>query len=80
MAVEAYSPEGKSVLPGVAGELVCSRPFPCQPLGFWPLPGFGDDAAVEKARRRHKQSYFETFENVWCEPQAFISTVCSCIW
>lgn len=67
MAIEAYSQDGKPVPPGEAGELVCTRPFPCQPVGFWPLPGFGEDVAVEKSRKRYKQSYFETFKDVWCE-------------
>ena len=67
MAIEAISQEGKPVPPGEAGELVCLQPFPCQPIGFWPLPGFGSDGAVDEAHKRYKQSYFETFENVWCK-------------
>ncbi|KAF8484292.1 hypothetical protein JB92DRAFT_3029847 [Gautieria morchelliformis] len=65
MSIEAFSHDGKPVPTGEAGELVCVCPFPCQPIGFWPLPGFGDDIAVEAAHKRYKQSYFETFENVW---------------
>ncbi|KAF8592338.1 acetoacetate-CoA ligase [Ramaria rubella] len=65
MAIEAFSYDGRPVQPGEAGELVCLRPFPCQPIGFWPLPGFGDMAAVDIAQKRYKQSYFETFKNVW---------------
>ena len=67
MAIEAYSQHGMPVPPGEAGELVCLQPFPCQPIGFWPLSGFGDDLVVDKACKRYKQSYFETFERVWCE-------------
>jgi acetoacetyl-CoA synthetase len=67
MAIEAFSQEGKPVPPGEAGELVCLQPFPCQPIGFWPLPGFGSDAAVGEARKRYRQSYLEAFENVWCK-------------
>ncbi|KIJ56671.1 hypothetical protein M422DRAFT_149201 [Sphaerobolus stellatus SS14] len=65
MAIEAWSPEGKPVPVEEAGDLVCVQPFPCQPIGFWPLPGFGDDVAVEKARQRYQQSYFGTFDKVW---------------
>ncbi|KAK6216439.1 hypothetical protein LQW54_003443 [Pestalotiopsis sp. IQ-011] len=38
--------------PGEDGELICTEPFPCQPLTFWG-PG-GDD--------KYKASYFERFE------------------
>lgn len=66
MAVQAFSQHGTPVPSGEAGELVCTKPFPCQPLGFWPLPGYGDDTSVHKASVRYKQSYFETFDSgVW---------------
>ncbi|GJJ07461.1 hypothetical protein Clacol_001663 [Clathrus columnatus] len=66
MAVQAFSQDGKPVPPGDAGELVCTKPFPCQPLGFWPITGFDDDIAVQKALARYKQSYFAMFDNkVW---------------
>ncbi|KAH6647279.1 hypothetical protein BKA67DRAFT_582200 [Truncatella angustata] len=38
--------------PGEDGELVCTEPFPCQPLTFW-----GEGGAA-----RYKASYFERFE------------------
>ncbi|KAF8204986.1 acetoacetyl-CoA synthetase [Pholiota molesta] len=65
MAVESFSPTGSLNPPGEEGELVCVRPFPCMPLGFWPLPGFGSDSEVEAAKSRSKQSYFSEFEGVW---------------
>ncbi|EQD66629.1 hypothetical protein B2A_01082, partial [mine drainage metagenome] len=34
MRVEIYDPEGRSVI-DETGELVCTRPFPTMPLGFW---------------------------------------------
>jgi acetoacetyl-CoA synthetase len=34
MAVEVFDEEGNSVV-GKKGELVCTRPFPSMPLGFW---------------------------------------------
>ncbi|KAI0123807.1 acetoacetyl-CoA synthase [Xylariales sp. AK1849] len=41
--------------PGEDGELVCTQPFPCQPLTFW---GAGGDA-------KYKSSYFERFDGIW---------------
>jgi acetoacetyl-CoA synthetase len=67
MAIEAYSEEGKRLSSGEAGELVCERPFPCQPLGFWPLEGFGNEEEVKKAEKRYQEAYFSQFKGVWCE-------------
>jgi acetoacetyl-CoA synthetase len=66
MAVETFSASGQLNPPGEAGELVCLQPFPCEPIGFWPLPGFGDDLAVEAAKARFNQAYFAEFKGVWC--------------
>ena len=56
MAVEAWSFEGKNVTAtGEPGDLVCTKPFPCQPVTFW---GEGGDKA-------YKKSYFEKFPGVW---------------
>lgn len=66
MAIEAYSPEGKKLPPNESGELVCEKAFPCQPLGFWPLKGFGKEEDVEKAEKRHQDAYFSQFKGVWC--------------
>ncbi|KXJ97675.1 hypothetical protein Micbo1qcDRAFT_143203 [Microdochium bolleyi] len=41
--------------PGEDGELVCTKPFPCQPLTFW---GSGGD-------EKYKSSYFDRFEGIW---------------
>jgi len=67
MAVESFSPTGTLNPPDESGELVCVRPFPCMPLGFWPLPGFGTDVDVSAAQKKFYQSYFAEFEGVWCE-------------
>lgn len=67
MAIESYSPDGLPLPVGEAGELVCTRPFPCMPLGFWPLPGYGAEADVNAAQARFHQSYFAEFDGVWCE-------------
>ncbi|KZT24492.1 acetoacetyl-CoA synthetase [Neolentinus lepideus HHB14362 ss-1] len=65
MAIEAYTPLGMGAGPDEAGDLVCLRPFPCMPIGFWPLPGFGEEAAVEAAKVRFQQAYFSEFANIW---------------
>ncbi|KAH6914886.1 acetyl-CoA synthetase, partial [Coprinopsis sp. MPI-PUGE-AT-0042] len=65
MAIESYSPSGTVNAPEEPGELVCTRPFPCMPLGFWPLPGYGAEVAVKAAEKRFFESYFSEFEGVW---------------
>ncbi|KAJ3997023.1 acetoacetyl-CoA synthetase [Lentinula boryana] len=65
MAVESYGPDGKVNPPGVEGELVCVKPFPCMPAGFWPLPGFGSDEAVQAAQKRFQDAYFSGSQGVW---------------
>ncbi len=55
MAVEVFDEDGKS-LRGEKGELVCTKPFPSMPLGFWNDP----DGA------RYRAAYFERFPGVWC--------------
>ncbi|HET7669418.1 MAG TPA: acetoacetate--CoA ligase [Burkholderiales bacterium] len=54
MAVEVFDEQGKSVA-GEKGELVCTKPFPSMPLGFWNDP----DGA------RYRAAYFEKYPNVW---------------
>ena len=54
LAVEVFDDAGNS-LQRQKGELVCTRPFPAMPLGFWNDP----DGA------RYKAAYFEKFPNVW---------------
>ena len=54
MAVNVFDDDGKHVT-GEQGELVCVRPFPSMPLGFW-----GDEDGS-----RYKAAYFEKYENVW---------------
>ena len=41
---------------GEKGELVCTRPFPVMPLGFW------NDADGAK----YRAAYFERFAGIWC--------------
>ena len=54
MKVEAFDKKGKSVI-NQKGELVCTKPFPSQPIGFWDDPN----------NAKYKGAYFETYENVW---------------
>lgn len=51
------------------GEMICTEPFPCIPLGFWPLPRWSDDQrAVEDAQARFRDAYFpEEGNGVWCK-------------
>ena len=56
MAVEAWDFGGNNITDsGEPGELVCVKPFPCQPVYFWGKDG-------EKV---YKKSYFEMFSGVW---------------
>lgn len=71
MAVESYSPIGKPSPAGEPGELVCVKPFPCMPLGFWPLPGYGKPEDADAAEKRFQKTYFGDYEGVWCKYRAW---------
>jgi len=55
LAVAILDDDGKPVR-GEKGELACTAPFPCMPVGFWNDP----DGA------KYKNAYFSKVENVWC--------------
>jgi len=55
MAVEVFDEHGQPVR-GDKGELVCTKPFPSMPIGFWNDPG----------DKKYRAAYYEKFENVWC--------------
>ncbi len=55
MAVDVFDETGTPVR-SEKGELVCTRPFPVMPIGFWK----DDDGA------RYRAAYFARFDNVWC--------------
>jgi acetoacetyl-CoA synthetase len=55
MAVEIWDVRGRAVV-GERGELVCTRPFPSMPVGFWNDP----------EGTRYRAAYFEQFPGVWC--------------
>ena len=54
LAVEVFDDAGHALV-GEKGELVCTRPFPAMPLGFWNDP----DGA------RYHAAYFEKYPDVW---------------
>lgn len=56
MAVEVWDESGRSVQ-GDKGELVCTKPFPSAPIGFW------DDQDYKK----YNKAYFEKFPNIWSQ-------------
>ena len=54
MAVEIFDEQGNSIK-NQKGELVCTKPFPSMPVGFWNDP----DGS------RYRAAYFEKYPNVW---------------
>ena len=54
LKVEVFDDEGRSVK-GRKGELVCTRPFPSMPIGFWNDPD----------GKRYRAAYFERYPGVW---------------
>jgi acetoacetyl-CoA synthetase len=55
MAVEVFDEQGNSVVEK-KGELVCTKPFPSMPLGFW----------NDRGGERYHAAYFAKYPNVWC--------------
>lgn len=54
--VEVFDDDGHPLPPGVPGELVCTAPFPSQPVGFWNDPG----------HERYLAAYFQKYgPTVW---------------
>ena len=56
LAVEVWDEDGQPVV-GAKGDLVCTKPFPCTPLGFW------NDADGS----RYRAAYFEHFPGIWAQ-------------
>ncbi|XP_044514669.1 acetoacetyl-CoA synthetase isoform X2 [Gracilinanus agilis] len=54
MAVEAWNEEGKAVW-GESGELVCTKPIPCQPTYFW----------NDKNGIKYRKAYFSKYPGAW---------------
>lgn len=55
MSIEIFDENGDCVT-NKKGELVCTRPFPSMPVGFWNDPD----------GKKYHSAYFERFNNVWC--------------
>ena len=55
VAVDVWGDDGRPIAGG-KGELVCTRPFPTMPIGFW------NDPDGEK----YHNAYFARFDNIWC--------------
>ena len=54
MAVEVFDEDGRPVR-GEKGELVCTKPFPSMPVGFWNDPD----------GRKYHEAYFSVYPGVW---------------
>ena len=54
MAVDVFDDDGRPVTAG-QGELVCTKPFPCMPIGFWNDPD----------GKKYHSAYFAKFPNIW---------------
>lgn len=55
MAVEVWDEDGLPSVAGHKGDLVCTRPFPCMPIGFW----------KDEDGSRYRAAYFDTYPDVW---------------
>jgi acetoacetyl-CoA synthetase len=53
LAVDIFNDQGKPVKEG-AGELVCTKPFPSRPIGFWKDDG-----------QKYHHAYYARFKNTW---------------
>ena len=56
MAVQVFDDAGAPVIEQ-HGELVCTQPFPCAPVGFW----------KDEGNKRYHAAYFERFPEVWAQ-------------
>ena len=56
MAVEVFDDKGKPIPAGAgAGELVCTKPFPSMPVGFW----------NDQDGHKYHDAYFANYKNIW---------------
>lgn len=57
MAVNVFDDQGNPIQAnsGERGELVCEKPFPSMPIGFYNDPD----------NKKYSKSYFERFDNIW---------------
>ena len=59
MVTDVWDDEGRPVV-GRKGELVCARPFPSMPLGFW------NDESGERYREAYYSRFPDVDGGVWC--------------
>ncbi|TMH68915.1 MAG: acetoacetate--CoA ligase [Betaproteobacteria bacterium] len=55
MAIDVFDEKGQPIV-NRKGELVCTKPFPSMPLGFW----------NDRGGERYHAAYFAKYPNVWC--------------
>jgi acetoacetyl-CoA synthetase len=55
MAVDVFDDAGQPVR-SEKGELVCTKPFPVMPVGFW----------NDSDGKKYHAAYFDRFDNIWC--------------
>ena len=55
LAIDVYDEAGQPIV-NRKGELVCIKPFPSMPLGFW----------NDRGGERYHAAYFAKYPNVWC--------------
>jgi acetoacetyl-CoA synthetase len=75
MDISAVDNDGKVIPDGEAGDLVCLKPFPCQPVGFWAADddehGHIEEYTGHKGfvikynSKRYFGSYFEKVPGAW---------------
>lgn len=56
MAVDVFNQAGQPAATSEKGELVCTRPFPAMPKGFW----------RDEDGSKYRATYFDRFSGVWC--------------
>ena len=65
-AMDVYDDAGQPLPPGGgSGELVCTEPFPSQPVSFW----------NDKDGARYHAAYFDRFPNIWVHGDWIVRTV-----
>jgi len=64
MDVQVFDDSGKQQPTGEKGELVCCKPFPCQPTGFFNDP----DGS------KYHAAYFDKYPGVWCHGDYIATT------
>src|SRR5208337_2238772 len=64
MAVEVWDEDGQRII-GREGELVCTKPFPSMPIGFWNDPAGAPQVSGKDCGAKYRDAYFSVFPGVW---------------